>query len=648
MVRRSSTQAHVSDKMHNEEFTIVDAILSTKEQRQKASYHHRYKTLKAKVKDVVGSTNGAAEESPVGTERLLSQTDFSPTSHNDNPDDYERSNDSRQPSPSLRGGGSAAFADRAAYPNDKVNDIIEEEDDLTDPAEWRKFIDSVKKEVAERSASIRLDSGDSRAREGEDHSSHADSTEELKAGLRTPISFRRLLSLNNRGDKRSEDEEEIKRSLQQDATRSRSKSPIKHPLSPLKFRRRTDSSTSTNKSDESVDLVQSKVRNSFRIPRFPSPSRRSPYAQLGKPVRDLPLQDNWEKKDSAIVSDVTEFITPEPSPNVIKEEPTPRIEPMESNEPVISTHKKIRKGRRKKTPPAAKPIPAEIQELNEQILRAVGSAMDDDDTTGDPSQMTRDAYTQDDSIGLNGSSDLLSNIKISTTSGIQVKGEKEKEEMRHQTIARRVLNVLIRPNTQETEKTPSVPTSTEAQAKLTSADESTKVISPSDDDFTDATDGPYADVTNIKSSESQKTPNEKIREQLKVLKAKTEHITLKKKFEKSRKKYGKGVQKSLTKTKSSSKSKPKAAVEKVSSYESFDSFSSKTDGNCFTSCLWCFFDSKSDTIEDEKTLNSDVSLDTYESEWGTGRPLPILSPSDFSAERDDVFDVIEKGLCGTI
>jgi hypothetical protein len=448
------------------------------------------------------------------------------------------------------------------------------------------------------------------------------------------------------------------------------------------------------------------TKSRFRLPRFPSPSRRSPYAQMGKFGRELPSQDSGEKKDCKVIPDFS-GITSETSQEVVKVELPPSLplpqcpEPPEMTaEPVNATPtKKVRKVKRKKTksPPVAKPIPAEIQELNEQVLKAVGSAqhrLDDDDTTGDATRSNAGTNTLGDSIDHD---DLLSNINISTTSGIQVKGEKQKEEMLHQMIARRVLSVLIRPTIQETgNDASSGPLPAKTTNGASSADKN--VGSALDDGLTDAADEVqyhYAESTNMRGdvtaatttaasqkSTSTNTIREQLmalkaktehQEQLKALKAKKEHVSLKKKLEKSRKTRGSGKKgrsddntnnkkvKSTINTRSSSTRHDSNRREKASSYESFDdSFASKADAAtcCFFGslpllCCCCADSSKSgddlvSEAEDETTLYSDVTLDTYESGWGGGRPLPILSPSDFSAERDDLFDVIEKGLCGTI
>jgi hypothetical protein len=683
MVRRPSPQdvAAVS-KMQQDEFFST----TTKQQRNKKSYHHRYKTLRAKVKDVVGSAYGSSMDvSPPE----VAAGQFLPGRPRPYEDDAaggcEVSMDSRQPSPSLRSVESPALFD------DRVQDTtnghgVDEEQDLTDPAEWRKFIDSVKKEVAGRPAVIPPDSGRSARRV--QRLSQDENSEEHRAGLRTPVGLRRLLAFNNRGDRPGEDDEDYRRSSQRAI--SPTGSPSKRSLSPSKFRRRrSDASQSTITSDERRDAITNRSR--FRLPRFSSPSRRSPYAQLEKPVRDLSSQESGDKKDCPAIPDIS-GISSEAPQEAEQVEPSQCPEPQETTTTEAVQAAPAKKGRKviKKKPksaPVAKPIPADIRELNEQVLRAVGSAqhrLDDDDTTGEATRSIGGKNAQGDSIDQD---DLLSSINISTTSGIQVKGDKEKEEMLHQTIARRVLSVLIRPAPQGNENDASaglVSTETTNSSKLAAASvESTtkKDKSPSDDDFTDAPDdGLYADgesttlggdlitvTTTTESPKSATASADKIREQLKALKAKTEHLSLKKKFEKSRKKRGSSGKKvkTLTKKKSSStkqtnsSSKRQTDVEKASSYESFDdSFASKADAAtcCFFSsllscCCCCADSSKSDdniASDDEKTLYSDVSLDTYESGWGGGRPLPILSPSDFSAERDDVLDVIEKGLCGTI
>lgn len=638
MVVRDEVQAP-NPTMQEDEFMMSGTLGSNiKEKRRRgSSSRHRYKTLRAKVEDVVGASSqlDAADISPISVAVVasLGRTDVDKRSN----EDPERLD--------------VVFEDsRSGERDEPPREKLKEQDDLTDPAEWRKFIESVKKEVAGCPPSpYPSQQGSNGSREEETEQSIHDYRPPRS---RTPISLRRLFPFV-KGDRRGEEDVAIERP--EHRTRSptrRSRSPIKRSLSPIKFRRRSDPPSS-----EICNLIasnSSKSRGSFRLPRIPSPVRMSPYSQLSKPA-----PSNEAYSEDIGTNDTPCTIIPDMPQDFVKPEmptqPKTHLHPQDVTTKAVSvesTKRKVKRKSRKKSsrsPPTTKPIPPEIQELNDQVIEAVGSGFhEDDDTAG---EVTPETDRCNQGVSTVESDDLLSNINISTTSGIQVKREEEKEEMIHQTIARRVLSVLIRPSPQMNE------TLAPENDVVNSAMLKSPVTTPSDDDYNDAPDSTNADSARLSDAVTSKASTDKIREKLKALKAKKDHVALKKKAEKSRKKLEKSEKTKKSKSKKVVTGKRPARSEKdlsTTSYESFDSFSSKTGGNCFTT-TFCCMDSKYSVEEETRTtltredstgLYSDISIDTYESEW-VGRPLPILSPSDLSAERDDLFDVVEKCVCGT-
>lgn len=391
----------------------------------------------------------------------------------------------------------------------------------------------------------------------------------------------------------------------------------------------------------------------IRIPRFPSPGRRSPsYTQMSNTntelVNNARIDESGNEAPCTIIPDVPQELSKsdvpsEPNSAVVTNSQSPSQDTTKDTQDDNMMQQNARRSRRKspRLPQAAKPLPPEIQELNNQVREAVGSGIHEDDDTSGGIIHTNDGSTTD--VASDNADDLLSNINISTTSGIQVKREKEKEEMVHQTIARRVLSVLIRPKSPQGNETRT------AEIETVTSTSGGRAISPPEDEYTDAPDATFTDSIGTGDATNSSTQS-KIREQLKKLKAKKAHISLKKKAEKSRRKLEKSKKQKKSKSRNATVKNDKhlEEVETSTSYESFDSFTSNAGGNCFTSTFCCCFDSKNTELEtDAETagISSDTSLDTYESEW-LGRPLPILSPSDLSAENDDVFDILEKCVCG--